>query len=189
MAQIITRRAMLGGVLFGALAPSLVFARDATWALPLTLDGVPNLNQVAPNFYRSAQPTAEGFKAAEKALHLKAVVDLRSLHSDTDLIKGTNIQFYSVPMNAWHITSDEVITALKLIKAAQSKGAVLVHCRHGADRTGVVVAMYRMVYQGWSKEQALDEMEHGGFNFHAIFANIPNFVMNADIEVYKAALK
>jgi protein tyrosine/serine phosphatase len=91
-------------------------------------------------------------------------------------------------MNAWHITNDEVISALKLIRAAQAKGPVLVHCQHGADRTGVVIAMYRIIYQGWSKQQALDEMENGGFNFHAIWTNIPDFVKNADIPTFKQAL-
>jgi protein tyrosine/serine phosphatase len=170
------------------LFPNTAWSRDASWAVPLTLEGVPNLNRVAPNLYRSAQPTAEGFRAAENSLKLRAVLDLRSLHSDEDLIKGTQIRVNAVPMNAWSINTDDVIVALKVIKAAEAKGPVLVHCRHGADRTGVVIAMYRIVYQGWTKQQALDEMEHGGFNFHSVFANIPSFVQKADIAAYKRAL-
>jgi protein tyrosine/serine phosphatase len=181
------RRLLIGGLALVAF-PVAVLARDAKWARPITLDGVPNLNQVAPYLYRSAQPTAAGFKAAESKLKLQTVINLRNFHSDADLLKGTKIEQQLVPMNAWHITNDEVISALKLIKAAQAKGPVLLHCQHGADRTGVVVAMYRVIYQGWSKQQALDEMENGGFNFHAIFANIPDFVKNADIPAFKQAL-
>jgi protein tyrosine/serine phosphatase len=186
MVTLISRRFFLVGVLS---VPTLAFARDAKWAVPKVLDGVPNLNQVGPNLYRSAQPTAPGFEAAAKALNIKTVIDLRAFHSDVSLLKDTSIDFKAVHMNAWHITTDEVVAALKLIKAAEAKGPVLVHCQHGADRTGVVIAMYRIVNQGWTKEQALDEMENGGYNFHSIFANIPNFVKSADVAAYKLAIQ
>ncbi len=166
----------------------LAWSRDANWATPFKLEGIPNLNLVAPNLYRSAQPTAAGFKLAENTLKLRAVLDLRNFHSDVDLIKGTLIQFNAVPMTPWSINKDDVILALKVINAAKAKGPVLVHCQHGADRTGVVIAMYRILYQGWTKQQALDEMENGGFNFHHIFSNIPKFIQNADIAAYKRAL-
>ncbi len=175
-------------VLAALMLPGLAEARDATWARPIKLPGVPNLNQVAPNLYRSAQPTAEGFLAAQQSLNIQTVLNLRESQTDAALLKGQMMTELSVPMNAMSIKQEEVIAALKLITAAQSKGAVLVHCKHGADRTGVVIAMYRIVYQGWSKEQALDEMEHGNFNFHKIFFNIPRFIKNADIAAYKAAL-
>lgn len=170
------------------LHSTMAWSRDSNWATPLTLEGVPNLHLVAPNLYRSAQPTAAGFNAAENKLKLRAVLDLRNFHSDVDLIKGTRIRLNAVPMTAWSIKTNDVILALKVINAAQAKGAVLVHCEHGADRTGVVLAMYRIVYQGWSKQQALDEMKNGGYNFHGIFSNIPKFIQNADVTAYKRAL-
>jgi protein tyrosine/serine phosphatase len=187
MAQVLTlnRRRLIVGL---ALVPTLAFARDAKWAKPLQLDGVPNLNQVAPNLYRAAQPTDNGFKAAEQSLKIQTVINLRESQNDTALLKGTQISEQSVPMNALSITNAQIIAALKLIKSGQAKGPVLVHCKHGADRTGVVIAMYRILYQGWTKQQAIDEMEHGGYNFHSIFFNIPAFVKNADIPAFKLAL-
>ena len=186
MAQI-NRRA-----LFGAVALSLMAhagqARDVNWAKPITISGLPNLNQVTPNLYRSAQPSAAGFAAGEKQLHLLTVLNLRESSSDGPLLLGTALGNQSVPMNAMHITTAEVISALKIIRAAEANGPVLVHCLHGADRTGVVIAMYRIIYQDWSKEQALDEMKNGGFNFHSIFFNIPAFIKNADILMFKQAL-
>jgi protein tyrosine/serine phosphatase len=182
------RTLLLGGIGF-TLSTGFAFARDAKWARPLVIEGLPNLNLVAPNLYRSAQPTAMGFEAAEIKLKIQTVISLRNFHSDAELLKGTHLVRQSVPMNAWHITNDEILAALKLIKTAQANGPVLVHCQHGADRTGVVIAMYRIVYQGWSKQQALDEMENGGFNFHAVLANIPNYVTNVDVEAIKIALK
>ncbi|HEX7917405.1 hypothetical protein [Rudaea sp.] len=52
---------------------------------------------------------------------------------------------------------------------------MLIHCWHGADRTGVVCAAYRMVVQGWSKADARAEMFDGGFGYHAVWRNIPAY--------------
>lgn len=185
--NLMRRKLVLAGSALAVL-PSLVFARDVKWAKPIKLDGMPNLNLVAPNLYRSAQPTAEGFKAAQAQLNLQTSLSLRESSNDSDLLVGTAIDNQSVPMNAAHITDAEIISALKIIRAAQEKGPVLVHCLHGADRTGVVIAMYRVLYQGWSKSEAIDELKYGGFNFHAIFFNIPLFIKNADIASFKQAL-
>jgi protein tyrosine/serine phosphatase len=173
----------------GAFAISTsAFARDPKWASPLSIDGLPNLNQVSPRLFRSAQPTIGGFLAAEEKLKIKTVVNLRYFTSDVKLIEGTNLDLQTEPMNAWDINFKNIVSALKAIKRAEAKGPVLVHCHHGADRTGVVVAMYRIIYQGWSKEEALDEMINGGFNFHTVLVNIPAFVESADISAFKRAL-
>jgi protein tyrosine/serine phosphatase len=175
-------------VLLLVLIPSLAFARDANWAKPVTLQGVPNLNQVTPILFRSAQPDADGFANMAKSLKIKTVIDLRESKTDEALLSSSKIKAYYVPMNALHITNEQIVAALNLIKSHEGEGPILVHCQHGADRTGVVMAMYRIIYQGWSKQQAIDEMKNGGYNFHAIFFNIPSFINNADIPALKAAL-
>jgi protein tyrosine/serine phosphatase len=175
-------------VLLLVLFPSFALARDANWARPMTLAGVPNLNQVTPFLYRSAQPDAAGFANMAKTLKVKTVIDLRESQTDEAYLANSKIRPFYVPMNAMHITNEEIIAALTLIRAHQGEGPILVHCQHGADRTGVVIAMYRIIYQGWSKQQAIDEMKNGGYNFHSIFFNIPAFINNADIPALKAAI-
>ncbi len=175
-------------ILLLILIPTIAFARDANWAKPMTLAGVPNLNQVTPILFRSAQPDAAGFANLAKSLKVKTVIDLRESQTDAAYLGASKINAYYVPMNALHITNEEIIAALTLIKAHQGEGPILVHCQHGADRTGVVIAMYRIIYQGWSKAQAIDEMKNGGYNFHSIFFNIPAFINNADIPALKAAI-
>ncbi len=185
--QVNRRNLIAGGFSFMVSSP-LAMARNADWATPIKLNGVPNLNLVAPNLYRSAQPTADGFKALQEKLHVQAVLSLRESSNDVALIAGTKIENQSVPMNAMTISEAQMIAALKILKAEMAKGPVLVHCLHGSDRTGAVVAMYRILYQGWSKQQAIDEMKGGGFGFHSIFFNIPIFIQNADIAKFKQAL-
>jgi protein-tyrosine phosphatase len=46
-------------------------------------------------------------------------------------------------------------------------GKVFVHCRVGADRTGVMVALYRLTFSHWSMAQTLAEMR--AFHYHHIW--------------------
>jgi len=57
-----------------------------------------------------------------------------------------------------------------------------VHCQHGADRTGMMTAIYRIAVEGWSKEDAIKEMTEGGFGFHAIWKDLPVYVRTLDVE-------
>jgi protein tyrosine/serine phosphatase len=160
-------------------------ARPANWAQPVTGSDVPNLNRVTPTFYRSAQPLKADFAKLGPSLGIRTVVSLRAFHSDAGLAKSTSLRLVSVPINTWHIKSKDVVRALAEVRRAEAAGAVLLHCQHGADRTGLVTAMYRMIYQGWSKAEAQTEMQQGNFGYHAVWGNIPRFIANADLVDFK----
>jgi len=78
-----------------------------------------------------------------------------------------------------------VVASLRAIKAAASDGPVLLHCQHGADRTGLVSAMYRLLYQNWTREQALDELLNGDYGYHALWKNIPEYLRTVDLEAIR----
>jgi protein tyrosine/serine phosphatase len=158
-----------------------VEARPANWAQPVAVAGVPNLNRVTPTFYRSAQPLKAGFPNIGPSTGIKTVVSLRAFHSDAKLAKSTDLKLISVPINTWNIKTSDVVRALAEIRRAEADGPVLLHCLHGADRTGVVTAMYRMIYQDWSKADAEAEMRKGNYGYHAVWGNIPRFIANADL--------
>ena len=65
------------------------------------------------------------------------------------------------------------------------RAPVLVHCQHGADRTGTMIAVYRIAVQGWSKAKAIREMTGGGFGFHPIWSNLPTWIQQLDIDLIK----
>ena len=157
--------------------------RDSRWAVPMQLEGLPNLFQVTPNIYRSAQPDETGMRNAEK-MGIKTVLSLRSTNRDPDLSEGTGLKLVRVPIDTWNISYDEIVTALRIIN--NTPRPILVHCRHGADRTGLIIAFYRMVFQGWSKDEATDELRNGGYGFHTIWRNIPRKIRDADINDIKA---
>lgn len=177
-------------VVFLLLGPGQVFAgepaaaasRPAAWATPLKMEGLPNLNRVTDTLYRGAQPSAKGMKNLEK-LGIKTVVNLRSLHSDRDELKGTSLQYVQIKFNTLHPEEEDVVRFLKLATDPK-QFPVFVHCQHGADRTGMMVAFYRMVVQGWSKQEAVKEMTEGGFGFHSIWQHIIKFIDDAEIDKF-----
>ncbi len=154
--------------------------RPASWAQPVMLQGVPNLHKVSDNLYRSAQPTAEGMLNL-KQMGIRTIVNLRSFHSDRDEIGDSGLGYEHIYMKAWHPEREDVVRFLQIVTNPE-RTPVLVHCMHGADRTGTMSALYRIAVQGWTKEEAVREMTEGGFNFHAVFDNLPEWIQELDME-------
>jgi len=154
--------------------------RNPKWAKPISLEGVPNLHQIDVNVYRSAQPTAEGFKNLVK-LGIKTIINLRAFHSDKDESAGLDLRCEEISFKTWHPEQEDIIKFIKIIQNKEN-GPFLIHCQHGSDRTGMMSAIYRMYFQGWSKEDAIDEMKSGGFGFHSVWQNIVEYLEGLNIE-------
>lgn len=147
--------------------------------------GLQNLYSIDTGVYRSEQPTDADFKAMEK-YGIREVLNLRNRHSDDDEAAGTSIKLHRVRSKAHAIDDELLIEALRIIQ--KRKGPIVIHCRHGSDRTGAVCAMYRILFQGVSKEKAIQEMTEGGFGFHSIYKNIIHVIREADVERIKKEL-
>jgi protein tyrosine/serine phosphatase len=135
--------------------------------------------KVDESVYRSEQPNKEQFRALEKH-GIKEILNLRYWHSDNRHAKETNLTLHRVKMNAHNANDFDIVSALRIIK--NRKGPILIHCHHGSDRTGLIVAMYRITFQNASKEDAINEMINGGFGFHEIYDNIPRYINNVNID-------
>ena len=170
-----TRRAFVASPLALPLSrePRPAQSRPAAWARPVELAGVPNLHAVAPNIFRSAQPSAAGFRALSAQHGIKTVVSMRANHPDDALVRGTDIKVVPFPTNTWRIRRASVVGALRTVRTASRTAPVLLHCQHGADRTGLIIALYRVLYQGWTREAALDEMRNGDFGYHPVLGKHP----------------
>ena len=153
--------------------------RPANWAQKIQVAGIQNSYCVTTNLYRGAQPTAEGM-AQLKAMGIKTVVNLRALHSDKDKVAGTGLMSVRFEMEPWRGDTEEVVDFLKVVTTTTNLPA-FVHCERGADRTGMMCAMYRIAVCGWTKQQAIDEMKNGGFNFNPIWQDLVTFIEKADI--------
>ncbi len=145
--------------------------------------GFPNFHRVSKRLYRGAQPKRKGMWELKK-MGVKSVLNLRSLHPDKELLKGTGLKYYRLRMKAWHAEEEDVVAFLKIVNK-QKNTPLFVHCEYGADRTGMLVAFYRIIFCGWSKEKAIQEMTQGGFDYHIIWSNLVTYIRKADIETIK----
>jgi protein tyrosine/serine phosphatase len=153
------------------------------WATKLDQPGLKNFHRVTPMLFRGAQPTAEGMRSLE-SMGVKTIVNLRGFNSDRKEVKGTRLKLEEISVRAWHPDDQDVIRFLRLV-ANTNNLPVFVHCQHGADRTGTMVAIYRIALQGWSKEEAIAEMTQGDFGFHAVWKNLIRYVRNLDVAKIK----
>jgi protein tyrosine/serine phosphatase len=88
---------------------------------------------------------------------------------------------HHIRMTAGDIRDEDIVAALRIMVAAEQP--LLVHCFHGSDRTGVVIAMYRMVVQQWPRKKAIAELTDPRLGHHAdVFPNIRNYLETVDVE-------
>jgi len=178
---------VLGSLACKSDAPISPVERPDRWAKPLARVGLPNLYKVSNGLYRGAQPTAAGFKSLQD-MGVRTVVNLRTTHSDRQLVGELELELIEIPVQAWNAESEELARFL-LVATDQTKTPVFVHCLHGADRTGMMSAIYRVMAGGWSKEEAIDEMKNGGYGHHSIFINLVGEVEKLDVAALTARIR
>jgi protein tyrosine/serine phosphatase len=116
--------------------------------------------------YRGAQPTAEGFENL-RAFGVQAVVNFRSeperIAAERRIVERLGMRYVSIPWRGRDKPSDAQVAEFLSFLQANPGTRIYVHCRRGAERTGLMVAAYRMTTQRWTPSQALAEMETFGF--------------------------
>ncbi|UVL40623.1 tyrosine-protein phosphatase [Pseudomonas sp. B21-040] len=167
-----------------ALADDSASPRPAEWAQPV--EAKYNLFQMSPTLYRSALPDRGAIALLEK-LQVGTVINFLP-ESDSSWLSVPGIAQVQLPYRTNHVDDADVLKALRAIQAAEASGPVLMHCKHGSDRTGLMAAMYRVVIQGWSKEDALNEMTRGGFGDSTHFKDGVRYMMQADVDKLRIAL-
>lgn len=160
--------------------------RPAEWAVPLEVKGLSNLHRVTPTLYRSAQPDKTSGDAIAQ-LGIKTVLNLRQRDKDKPLHNTDGITFKRYPLRTWDIEEKDILAVLRIMNDPANQ-PILVHCTHGADRTGLMMASYRMIVQNWTKEAAIAEMKQGEYEYHVIWKNIERRIRKMDIAKMRAEL-
>ena len=168
--------------------------RPDDWARPVQAPGLPNLYRISATLYRAAQPSQEGFEflGTQRSLSagdrpIRTVVSLRAFHEDAPLVpEHSGLRLEQIRFKTWHPETEDVIEFLRIATTPDFQ-PVLVHCQHGSDRTGTMVAIYRIAYEPeWNKARATDEMINGGFGFHPLWQNLAHYIDELDVEALKA---
>jgi hypothetical protein len=183
---------LVGGC--ATVAPVTAGSRPVSWATRVEASpGLSNLHRVNASLYRSAQPSREGFVFLDTRTSLangdppiNTIVSLRAFTDDSSLVAVSSaLRFEEISFKTWHPEDQDVVKFLR-IATTPSLQPVLVHCRHGSDRTGTMVGIYRIVVEGWTKAEAIDEMINGGFNFHPMWQNLLRYIEALDVEAVRA---
>ena len=130
--------------------------------------GIQNFHQVNQHVYRGAQPSHEGFVALAK-MGVKTVIDLREpgqrSRAEERLVTAAGMKYVNVPMSGLVAPTESEINRILAILEDEAAGPVFVHCKRGADRTGAVIASYRIDHDRWENDKALSEAKELGMSF------------------------
>src|SRR5580700_268815 len=126
--------------------------------------GIPNFHQVNDHVFRGGQPAAEAWPSLAK-LGVRTVIDLRredehSTAAEGQAVAAAGMNYFNVPMKGVVAPTNEQIA--KVLDLLNSQEPVFVHCTRGADRTGAVIACYRIAHDRWERKQALNEAKSFG---------------------------
>jgi len=133
---------------------------------------LPNFRQINENLFRGGQPSAEGLRRLAE-MGVKTVVSLRDTQSkvlrEKRLAEEYGLRFINLRLSNWFASKDEEIH--KIIETIRDPAhhPVFVHCKRGADRTGTVVAVYRMLVDGWTATDANREAKTHGIGWWQVW--------------------
>ncbi len=147
----------------------LTLAAFATLAANPPAVRVANFSQVDEYVFRGAAPSEKGLEDL-RALHISIDLDLRepgeAETAERAEAERLGMQYINIPMKPFSApTNDQIRSALAvLLSASTHSQRVFVHCRRGKDRTGTVIACYRIQHDGWTNRQALEEARKHGIS-------------------------
>lgn len=137
---------------------------DHAAAQKIILPGVANFGEVNQKLYRGGQPTNHGLANLHK-MGVELVVDLRegARSDERDAVTKLGMQYVSIPWRCGHPDHETTARFLTVLRENQDK-RIFVHCYYGSDRTGMMVAAFRMTQENWSAAEAGNEMRAYGFS-------------------------
>jgi len=127
------------------------------------IKGIGNFGEVTPMLFRGGQPTHQGFEALAK-MGIDIIVDTRGNRTNSEgrEVRRLGMHYVAIPWHCPFPNDDVFVRFLKFLQENPDK-KVFVHCRLGDDRTGMMVAAYRMAAQDWTADEAMREMHRFGF--------------------------
>ncbi|MGC2660337.1 MAG: tyrosine-protein phosphatase [Bryobacteraceae bacterium] len=160
----------LAGLLVGSLCSPL---------LAQQIEGIARFSEVNPHLYRGGQPTLSALEALAK-LGVVTDLDLRAGGergvAEERQAKALGMHYINFPLNGLRAPRKEQIDQVMALLQDSKNWPVFVHCQHGVDRTGTVIACYRIAFDSWPNGRAEKEAEERGM--HSVERSMKKFILN-----------
>ncbi len=157
------------------------------------LEGGPDIDnfaKISATLYRGAQPTEAGFRKL-KETGVRTVINLRTLHGEEEQVKKAGMEPVEIPLIAGLVGSEppteEQVKRFFEVLLDPAKQPVYFHCAQGRDRTGTMAALYRIEVEGWTADEAIEEMQ--AFGYHDNFKDLIEYVRKYKPRGFKAPSK
>jgi tyrosine-protein phosphatase SIW14 len=125
---------------------------------------IPKFAEVVPDLYRGGQPRKGGFEYL-KRIGVKTVINLRGENGEKKVVQGLGMKYVQIPMGVLEDVPDAKIQEFFSVLRERENYPVFVHCRRGADRTGFMVGLYRIAFEGWTAGQSYQEARDFGMRW------------------------
>lgn len=149
---------------------------------------LPKLHQVSERLYRGAQPLRGGIRRLAD-LGISTVINLRGTgahtRADEAEARSLGLNYFNIPLPIWGRPNDADVRRIMEIVNSPESGRVFVHCRDGVDRTGMIVALYRINSEGWPTEKATTEAVHFGMRRHQYWMR--DYISDSSVQQQRTA--
>jgi tyrosine-protein phosphatase SIW14 len=168
-----SRKRLLPGMLLAvSVMPLTMFAAEPA-------PGIGNFHRVNARIYRGAQPTAAGFHSLAD-LGVKTVIDVRDSGSrsvwERKLVESAGMTYVNIPLSGISAPQPQRVREILALLEDAASAPVFIHCRQGADRTGTLIACYRIAHDGWDNRKALREAQSLGLHWFEF--SMKNYVLS-----------
>lgn len=150
---------------FFALALALQFTAITAEASS-NVEDIPNLFKMHDGLYRGGRVTALGMKQLKKmgvTTILNIENDEEAIAADKKFAEANGLRYISIPFDTFKKPSDAKVDYVLKLLQDRSLGPIYLHCKHGRDRTGMIMGLYRVFVDGWHPKAAYKEMKQRGF--------------------------
>ena len=136
-------------------------------AADIPVPSIPNFHQVNAHVFRGGQPPSHAWPDLAK-IGVKLVVDLRredehSSAAEAHSVEAAGMHYVNVPMKGVVAPANDLVN--KILALLSSQDAVFIHCKRGSDRTGAMIACYRVEHDHWDRKRALAEAKSLGMSW------------------------